>query len=319
MKILSLAFAALAFAGAAIAAPITVESCERQVVFDSVPKAAVVHDVNLVEMMLALDLSDRMVGYTGISGWHKLDDGLRKGIDDLPELAPRYPSREVLVGSGADFFFAGWNYGMRVGGEVTPDTLAPFGIKVYELTESCVHIGPRKGISIEDMYRDLLNLGKIFDIEARAETLVAKYRSEVEEILGNLPELDRPIRVFLYDSGEEGLPFTAGRYAMPTALIEASGGVNVTDDLEKSWSTVSWESVVERDPELIVIVDYGSVSVEQKWNFLKSQPALNGMSAIRDGRFLALEYNEVTPGPRNIAAIAKLAAAIRNSQSTRGN
>ena len=61
-------------------------------------------------------------------------------VKELPELSSKYPSKEVLIGADADFFFAGWNYGMKVGGPVTPETLKPFGIKVYELTESCTHI-----------------------------------------------------------------------------------------------------------------------------------------------------------------------------------
>jgi iron complex transport system substrate-binding protein len=33
----------------------------------------------------------------------------------------------------------------------------------------------------------------------------------------------QPLKVFVYDSGEDK-PFTSGRYAMPTAIIEAAGG-----------------------------------------------------------------------------------------------
>ncbi len=58
----------------------------------------------------------------------------------------------MLAAAEPDFFFAGWNYGMKVGGEVTPETLAPFGIAVYELTESCIHIGPKAKSSMDDMY-----------------------------------------------------------------------------------------------------------------------------------------------------------------------
>ena len=118
----------------------TVESCNRIVTFEEPPKKAISNDVNLTEMMLVLGLADRMVGYTGISGWKTLDEEMRAGVKELPELSQKYPSKEVLVGADADFFFAGWNYGMKVGGEVTPETLEPFGIKVYELTESCIHI-----------------------------------------------------------------------------------------------------------------------------------------------------------------------------------
>mmetsp|Transcript_27454 Transcript_27454/g.50635 ORF Transcript_27454/g.50635 Transcript_27454/m.50635 type:complete len:176 (-) Transcript_27454:5-532(-) len=156
------------------AAETTVQSCNRTVTFDAPPARAISNDVNLTEMMLVLGLADRMVGYTGISGWKTLDEEMRAGVEQLPELSAKYPSKEVLVGADADFFFAGWNYGMKVGGEVTPESLAPFGIKVYELTESCTHIMDKDKASIDDMYADLMNLGRIFDVEDRATALVER-------------------------------------------------------------------------------------------------------------------------------------------------
>ena len=286
----------------------TVQSCNRTVTFDAPPERAISNDVNLTEMMLVLGLTDRMVGYTGISGWKTLDEEMRAGVDELPELSEKYPSKEVLVGADADFFFAGWNYGMKVGGEVTPETLDPFGIQVYELTESCTHIMQKDKASIDDMYNDLLNLGRIFDVEDKATALVQNYRAELAAFTDNL-ETDAPLRVFVYDSGEDA-PFTAGLYAMPTALIEAAGGVNVMDDFNKSWGSVTWEEVVERNPEVIVIVNYGNVTAEQKREFMMSNPAFAELEAVKNDRFVTLEYVEATPGPRNIRAIKTLATAF---------
>ena len=286
----------------------TVQSCDRSVFFDAPPTRAISNDVNLTEMMLVLGLADRMVGYTGISGWKTLDEEMREGVEELPELSSLYPSKEVLVGADADFFFAGWNYGMRVGGEVTPETLAPFGITVYELTESCVHVMAKGKASIDDMYTDLLNLGLIFGVEDRASDLVDGYRADLEAFAATL-ETGEPLRVFVYDSGEDA-PFTAGRYAMPTALIEAAGGTNIMDDFEKSWATVTWEEVVERNPEVIVIVNYGDVTAEQKREFMMSNPAFANLDAVKNDRFVTLEYVEATPGPRNIRAIKTLAEAF---------
>lgn len=286
----------------------TVQSCKRAVTFDAAPERAISNDVNLTEMMLVLGLADRMVGYTGISGWKTLDEEMRAGVEELPELSEKYPSKEVLVGADADFFFAGWNYGMKVGGEVTPETLEPFGIQVYELTESCTHIMQKDKASIEDMYSDLLNLGRIFGVEDKANTLVQGYRAELAEFTNNL-ETGAPLRVFVYDSGEDA-PFTAGLYAMPTALIEAAGGVNVMDNFNKSWGSVTWEEVVERNPEVIVIVNYGNVTAEQKRDFMMSNPAFADLDAVKNDRFVTLEYVEATPGPRNIRAIKTLANAF---------
>jgi iron complex transport system substrate-binding protein len=288
----------------ALAFPVTVQSCNRQVTFDAAPTRAIANDVNLIEMMLALGLRDRMVGYTGVSGWKTLDPELREGIAELPELSAKYPSREVLAGAEPDFFFAGWNYGMTVGGEVTPETLDPLGIKTYELTESCIFVGPKAKSSMQDMYADLLNLGTIFGIEDRATALVDGYKAKLAEITAKV-DRSNPLRVFVYDSGEE-TPFTAGAYAIPTALIEAAGGVNIMDDLEKSWATVAWEPVIERNPQVIVIVNYGDVTAEQKIAYLEGNPAFASIDAVKNHRYVVLEYVEATPGPRNIRAVEKL-------------
>ncbi|MDM7255185.1 MAG: ABC transporter substrate-binding protein [Paracoccus sp. (in: a-proteobacteria)] len=305
---LSLA-ALLLSANAALAHPVTVQSCDRQVTFDAPPARAISNDVNLTEMMLVLGLADRMVGYTGISGWKKLDAEMRAGVAELPELSARYPSKEVLAGAGADFFFAGWNYGMKVGGEVTPDTLAAFGIYVYELTESCIHLGPRPRASMDDMYADILALGRIFAVENRAGALVDGWRAQLATLTAGVGH-SAPLRVFVYDSGEEA-PFTAGAYAMPTALIEAAGGRNIMDDLDKSGAELSWEPVAERDPQVVVIVNYGDVTAQQKIDFMKNSPALGQIDAVRNDRFVVLDYVEAMPGPRNIRAVEKLVTAFR--------
>ncbi len=308
MKQLTYALGLSMLAGTALAET-TVDSCNRQVTFDAPPKAAISNDVNLTEMMLVLGLADRMVGYTGISGWKTLDEEMRAGVEALPELSSKYPSKEVIVGADADFFFAGWNYGMKVGGEVTPETLEPFGVKVYEPTESCIHIGEKDKVSIDDMYNDILNLGAIFGEDEKAQTLVDGYKAELAEFTATLETASDPLRVFVYDSGED-TPFTAGRYAMPTALIEAAGGQNIMDDFEKSWATVTWEEVVERNPEVVVIVNYGDVTAEQKRAFMMNNPAFADLDAVKNDRFVVLEYVEATPGPRNINAVKKLASGF---------
>ena len=300
--------AAVSIIGGTALAQTTVESCNRIVSFDAPPKRAISNDVNLTEMMLVLGLADHMVGYTGISGWKTLDEEMRANVKQLPELSSKYPTKEVIVGANADFFFAGWNYGMKVGGEVTPETLEPFGVKVYELTESCTHIMKKGKASIDDMYADLLNLGSIFNVEDRAKNLVNDYKAELKSFKSNL-ETGEPVRAFVYDSGED-TPFTAGLYAMPTALIEAAGGVNVMNGFEKSWGTVTWEEVVAQNPEVIIIVNYGSVTAEQKRAFMISNPAFSNIEAVKNDRFVTLEYVEATPGPRNIKAIKTLAKAF---------
>ena len=284
--------------------PLTIQSCNREVTFQQAPKHAVSHDINMTQMMLALGLKPQMAGYCGVSGWKAVTPDMQTLLDGLPELAAKYPSVETLLNANVDFFFAGWDYGMRVGGDLTPQTLQPLGINVYELTESCAFVMKRPPATLEDTYNDLRNLGRIFDVQDRANALIGAMQARVAEIRQGLPA-EKP-RVFLYDSGEDRA-MTSGRLGMPQALIDAAGGRNVLDDVEASWTRVNWETVVERNPQVIVIVDYGEITADQKIRFLLNNKALQSVDAIKQRRFIVIPYVQATPGIDNVLAVETLA------------
>ncbi|MGE8186743.1 ABC transporter substrate-binding protein [Pseudomonas sp. NPDC086278] len=290
--------------------PLTIQSCNREVTFKQAPKHAVSHDINMTQMMLALGLKSSMVGYSGVSGWKSVTPEMQTILDGLPELAAKYPSVETLLNANVDFFFAGWDYGMRVGGDLTPQTLQPLGINVYELTESCAFVMQRPPATLEDTYNDLRNLGKIFDVQDRANALIGRMQVQVAAVRKDLPT-DKP-RVFLYDSGEDRA-MTSGRLGMPQALIDAAGGRNILEDVESSWTRVNWESVVERNPQVIVIVDYGEVSAEQKEQFLLNNQALQSVDAIKHRRFIVIPYVQATPGIDNVLAVETLAKGFHGT------
>ncbi|WP_338584483.1 ABC transporter substrate-binding protein [Pseudomonas sp. MAG733B] len=290
--------------------PLTIQSCNREVTFQQAPKHAVSHDINMTQMMLALGLKPQMAGYSGVSGWKSVTPEMQTILDGLPELAAKYPSVETLLNANVDFFFAGWDYGMRVGGDLTPQTLQPLGINVYELTESCAFVMKRPPASLEDTYNDLRNLGKIFDVQDRANAVIARMQTQVTEIRKDLPA-DKP-RVFLYDSGEDRA-MTSGRLGMPQALIDAAGGQNILDDVDASWTRVNWENVVERNPQVIVIVDYGEVTAAQKIEFLRSNMALQSVDAIKHQRFIVIPYVQATPGIDNVLAVETLAKGFHGA------
>ena len=242
------ALAAVVASGAA-AQEVTVDNCGTPLVFDSQPERLVVHDMNMTDMAFALGLQDKIVGLTGITGWYKTSPEFDTLRGDIPELAPKYPTVENLVAASPDLFFAGWYYGMRPGGDVTPETLAPFGIKTMILTESCVHLDKdRPEATMELLFDDVLRLGKVMNVQDKAEALVSGWKEELAAIEAQTDDLAKP-RVFLLD-GPADAPFTAGQFAIPDAMIEAAGGTNVTTDMETSWGRSSWEAVASANPEI---------------------------------------------------------------------
>lgn len=298
----------------AMAEPVTVDNCGAPLTFSETPDRVVVHDINMSEMAFALGLQDRLVGLTGITGWYKTSPEFEALRGDVPELAPKYPTMENLVAAKPDLFIAGWYYGMRPGGEVTPDTLAAQGIQTLILTESCVHQHKdRPDASMDLLFNDILRLGTIFDKAPEAEALVTGWKADLAEIESAIPDENR-LRVFLYDSGTDK-PFTAGRYAITTAMIEAAGGKNVMGDMETSWGTTSWEAVAAANPQFLVLLDYqNGDGAAGLMKFLKEHPVMSLTDAVKNERFVPLRYEELTPGPSNIEAITKMAEAMYPGQ-----
>ena len=308
-------FAALTacLVNSAAAQNITVENCGEQLVFDALPERLVVHDMNMTDMAFALGLQDKIVGLTGITGWYKTSPDLDARRGDIPELAPKYPTVENLVAANADMFFAGWYYGMKPGGDVTPDTLEPFGIKTLILTESCVHLDKdRPEASMDLLFDDVLRLGKVMQVENRAEALVTHWNEELSAIEAQTADMAKP-RVFLLD-GPADAPFTAGKFAIPDAMITAAGGVNVTHDMDTSWGRTSWETVAAANPEFLILLDYQTGNgAADTFKFLQEHPVMSLTDAVKNQRWIGLRYEELTPGPANIEAISKMAQAMHAS------
>ncbi len=165
--------------------PVTVKSCDRDVTFEKAPTAAVIHDQNMSQMAFALGLQKNLAGLTGITGWYKRSPEFVKEQGDIPELAPKAPTSENLLSVDADLFFAGWNYGMRVDGDLTPQSLGKLGIPVLELSESCVHLtksGP--DASMDLLYDDMIRLGAVFGVKEKAETLVSQWKERLDSCCG---------------------------------------------------------------------------------------------------------------------------------------
>ncbi|WP_410540032.1 ABC transporter substrate-binding protein [Streptomyces sp. KL2] len=294
--------------------PVTVENCGEKRTFERAPQRVVTNDVGITEIMFALGLEDHMAGYVMPDDKGDLTavpwkDGYRK----TEWLSKERINKELVLDARADLVFAGWNYGFNEGEGFTPAVLQRLGIDSYLLSESCRNgRGKARGVMppLDALYTDLRNLGEVFDVEDRAEALITEFREQVAEAQAKaLKGADRP-RVFLYDSGQDK-PFTSGAYAGPHDIITKAGGDHIMKDLKDSWTTVGWETVVARDPEVIVINDYGDTTAEQKRKFLTSYKPLANVSAIKNDRIVVLDYVDLVESPRNPAAISSLAADLR--------
>ena len=289
--------------------PVEVQSCFDRVRFDGPPQRPVVNDFNMIQTVLDMGLGSRFVGFAGIKGGEKdlvAPDGVVAG---LKQFSDRYPTMEAILGQNADFYFAGWQYGLSEA-DVTPAKLAGFDVKSYVLYESCIRIGPRPPISMETMYADVMSLGRIFGVTAQADALVADFRHRVAVITDRTAKVtERPRIMYCGGCNNDSPPRTIGTEGMPRLLFDLAGGRNIFDDIKDSYVNVSWDTIIDRDPEWIVISN-PRVPHEDSIAYLTGSPALRNLTAVRKRQFLFMTYAERSPSTRNVDALERLARAI---------
>jgi iron complex transport system substrate-binding protein len=290
---------------------VTVYSCEEPITFDSIPQRAISFDTNMTEMMLALGLEDNMVGYwiSGVEVGDEFKDQIEK-IELISSVQWPPPSMEVILSFDPDFVFGAWDYNFSDESGVTPQKLEQMGIKTYVLTESCVAVGAMPDESIESTYNDILNLGKIFQVEDKAQILVDEMKNNIRDVQDNIGDVERQLRGFYYGGGADAA-FTAGKYAMVTKMMNIVGAKNILGDVEDDWiPSASWETIIAKDPEFIMIDDTPWESAQARINTLESLPQLASITAIKEKRYIIFPWTYILPGVQMDNGITKLAKEL---------
>lgn len=279
--------------------PVTVDFSDGnktyQVTFESPPKRAVTTSHFMTEILLSLGLEDSMAG----SSWADNDilPELQDAYNKVPVLSKRYPSKEVLYSVEPDFI-SGWHSSLNPKRLAGVDELMENGITPYIITSL------EKGATVEDMYEDYYTLGKIFDVRGKAQKVV----EELKESVAKAGEIHRGIgskRVLAYDSGREA-PFVVAGSGLGNDIITLAGGDNIFSDITGNYATVSWEAVLERDPEIILIVNYGGEKYQDKIDFFRANDFTRELDAVKNNNFVVVNLADISPGPRVGKALEKM-------------
>ncbi|MEV6475470.1 ABC transporter substrate-binding protein [Streptomyces sp. NPDC051657] len=288
--------------------PYTVKNCGVTTTFEAPPKRVVTMNQHVTEIMLELGLTKSLVGTAYLD-----DQVLPKYAEDyasVPVIAKEYPSYEQVLAANPDFVYGGYSSAFTAGDGRGREALKKSGIESRLNTESCT-----KGDQpMDTLYEEIREVGRTFGVTDRAEAWIKQAKADNAATAKKLAGL-KPVSVFVYDSGDK-TAFTAGGEGIGNELIQRAGGTNVFADLDKPFGDASWENVVARKPEAIVIYDYGATTVEQKKKRLLSDPALAGVPAIKNKRFAVMPLSDAVLGVRVPAAVDKLAAQLHPAATT---
>lgn len=294
---------------------VQVQRCGETITYTR-PQRVIAYEAGSADKMFALGLDDKLLGYVMTpTNPDPSTSPYAKNYAASELLSDQLLNKEVVVDKKADMVIAGWNSGFSEKRGITPAILDQLGVQSFMHTESCFNYPgyPEKRRPLEALYTDFERLGKIFGAEQKASEVIAGLKQRMDAVRASVPADAKRPPVFLYDSGTDQ-PYTIGNQVPGDEIIEAAGGVNIFHDIEKRYTPVSWESVVKANPEVIIIMSYRDKPAEQKISYLKSNPALAQVSAVKNNKFYVMDYNELISGPRNVDGAEKFAHWLKQNR-----
>lgn len=264
----------------------TYDNYNREVTIDTIPERVLTLGPNNTELFVSLGLEDRIIGSTLNDHMYNPYPDIAEKYNQIPELNHSSATREAVLSSGADFIYGiDWEFGQE-------------GLQINELNEYGINVYVNQANSLEEFYQEVEDIGSIFEINETTDLLINELKNRIKTIEQKSAGVT-PVNVLIYDSGGEGV-FTATQANFETELINLAGGENVFSDIkDKEWTTVSYEEVIKRDPDFIVVHEYGVFSGEDKIKEIKANSILNNLTAVQEERFIILDLVDIMPGIRN--------------------
>lgn len=271
--------------------PVEVASCGHTSTIDAAPEQAVTLNQGATEVMLALELEDRMVGTAYLDD--QIPEKWKTAYDSIEVLSDEYPSREKLLQAEPDYVYASYGSAFEKKAVGTQEELERAGAASYLSPFGCLDEADRPEPTFDAVWEELEAVAAAFGVQERAEA----FRRQQEDALEEIGEIaaGEGLDVLWYDSGDKA-PLVGAGGSGPQLIMDAVGATNIFGDLEGGWAEASWEDVIDKDPDVIVLADASWSTPEDKIAQLEKDPLLKQLRAVKERRFVSVAYSEATPG-----------------------
>lgn len=292
-----------------------ISNCGAEQTFDAAPHSVVSLDQNSTEILLSLGLADSMVG---TASWtDPVLDSLADANATVPRLADNAPTYEVLLGTDPDFVTASFGRHYASAGVASRDRLAETAINSYLSPTDCdngesVNGGGTRthALTIDALYQEIRDLAEIFDVQDRGEALVTELQDRATTASDGLDFDGRTVMFWFADTKT---PYIAGGLGSAALLASATNMTNVFAETADDWPAVGWETVVDADPDILVLGDlqrdrFPGDRLDEKIQFLETDPLTTDLEVVREQRYISLHGAEMNPSIRFVDGLEKIRA-----------
>jgi iron complex transport system substrate-binding protein len=237
---------------------------------------------NLTENIFAVGAGDRLVGVTTFCNYPPEAEKIQKVSDT------QTPNVESIIALKPDVVFVS-----------TASQLENFA-RILERRNIAVFVTNPQ--NLEDVFKNLETLGRLFGTTEKAEKLVAELKQRIaaiDEKVSGKPK----VRVFV-QIDKDSL-YTVGKDSFITDLIERAGGESLTKTIETAYPKISKETALALNPDAIIL--------SESPNNLEPNEVFKNSAAVKNGKVYKINADLLSrPGPRLVDALEQLAKDLHH-------
>ncbi|MDV3128626.1 ABC transporter substrate-binding protein [Mycobacterium sp. 21AC1] len=292
--------------------PVTLENCGRTVTVKAPPQRAISINQPATELLLTLGLGDRIAGSASWS------DSVRPELAaenaKVPVLTRDFPSLERVLKENPDLVYATFDWSFTNEGVAPRERFERLGVPTYQSSSECggQDADQQRALTFDDMYGEIADVAKMFGVPDRGDQLTSSLKARMVDA-GEGADADGVSLMWWY-AGTKA-PYIAGCCGAPGMITTAVGAHNAFADNRQLWPEISWEAILDRDPDVLVLADLtrgdDGDSAAAKIRFLETDPVARRLTAVRERRWIVLPGTAMDPSLRNVDAVETITAGLR--------
>ena len=289
--------------------PVTIENFNtqgepEQQTFTKPPERVVAVWQNSIETLLALGVGDRIIAGNGVPDKKFFRKEYQEQYSKIPYTGLQLLDLETTMMLKPDLI-VGWH------STFAPKVIRPTefwhkrGVNTFIARSSMIDAKPR---TLANEYKDILDLGKIFDKNEKAQQLVGQMQQEVNFAISQTAGYQkRPRALVLEFMGKE--PTVYGEKSLAGNIVKELHG----ELLAEKQRAIGLEQVVELDPDVIflVVTEFNYGHEQDVLDRVNKHKALKNLRCVKEGRVLPLPlYAIYSSGVRTYDGIKIIANGL---------
>lgn len=259
---------------------------EYETVYEKQPEKVIAVYQGNIETMLALGLEDKITAVAGLE--QDVLDEYQEPFEKLKNLEEFTPSKETITAEEPDMIFSWASYFQeKTLGE--PQEWLDQNINVYINTNTA-----SERDTLENEYKDIKNIGKIFQVEEKADKLVKSMKNKVKQIKEKSEKMETAPSVLILEKGMDGF-INYGIDSLAGDMVMQIGGT-----LAKQESgLLTAEEVVNANPDVLFITytpyldDDQELIKEEKTDLFLQDDTFAEMKAVKNKKVIPVMLNEI--------------------------